>query len=206
MDEQGPRNPIGKGGCERRSRGAFVRRAIALWLSVGILCAPRLSAAQDAAQLVPQASLVQTARVVLVDPSAEFRARLSEARMEEVGCTLVTRDSRHIAGLVDVLRHASLGMQPAPLVWDGEPREAIYLRLADGSETSFLLERAFLNKEGVGGLFTHAPRFDHATIRGGHSLPRDLALWAADMGPPSTTQPHYQTECEAFMADVRGQK
>src|SRR5215831_17634800 len=135
---------------------------------------------------IKQMQLIRTAQeatVVIVPPEWAFRGRLTEARLREVGCTFSTRDPSRIARLADVLERADVKVFGS---LEHEPREGIFMTLPDASEVKFVFGTDYDGEETVRGIFTHLPEFDNLHITADKSLPRDLTLWAAETGPPTT--------------------
>ena len=73
------------------------------------------------------------------------------------------------------------------------------MTLPDASEVKFVFGTNYSGQELVRGMFTHLPEFDNLHITADQSVPRDLALWAAGTGPPTTKAIYRQSRCEYFI-------
>jgi hypothetical protein len=147
----------------------------------------------------------QAATVVIMPPDSYFLVRLNETTLREYGCTFVTRDPSRIASLFDILKRADV------TIYRGaekmlEPRQGLFLILPNGSGIKFLFGRSFRDRSTVEGTFSHLPHLENIDVTGNQTLPRDLALWAAETGPPITKLSYMQSGCEWFIAMTKDSK
>jgi hypothetical protein len=124
----------------------------------------------------------------IVSPHVWYVVQLDETGLRRGGCEYQTEDPALIADLLSAIDGAHLQTTSFSLP-EFEPREAIYLRLSDGSQLGLLFEgpygtQTFLRGRAGNHLF-HADR----------NLADQLYRWAARLKPVD--------KCEPFIKDYR---
>ena len=145
----------------------------------------------DFLEQIKATGAAKAVRLILVDPQAAFRMPLDESRLNRVGCNYTTQDQKHISDMVDILRSANIQANSHSEIpqhgW--EPREGIYIRLANGKEVRFLFEKLYINIERIRG------KFNEDLITADLSLPESLYKWASKL--------KVNSKCESFISRYR---
>ncbi|WDD92029.1 hypothetical protein Bsp3421_001999 [Burkholderia sp. FERM BP-3421] len=121
---------------------------------------------------------INSAKVIIVDPSLNFRVRISEEKMQEVGKLYGTEDRDRISGLIKIIEESDVhdrvgsGVAASDISSnDFEPREGIYLFSKDGEIYKFLFSKKYEGASTVQGSFNGRP------ITARSSIPRALQSW-----------------------------
>jgi hypothetical protein len=124
--------------------------------------------------------------IVLLPPDASFRGKVTEATLWQLGCPFFADNPSLIRALIDILRDADLNIvEPTEPGWMNEPREGIFLELANGSKPNFLFTINFINQGVRGYFYRGTPVWGNSTksyLIAKSSLPNELIAWALHSG------------------------
>lgn len=110
----------------------------------------------------------------LMDPALASLKAVDEAHLKDAGCEYSTEDAALIANFAESVEGASVRSNSFSLQF--EPREAVYLALAGGSEMKLLFEKPYPNQSEVLGQINGQP------VTVSKSLVESVYRWAAKVG------------------------
>lgn len=154
-------------------------------------------------QQIKDINTAQSATVILVPPNWAFRITLTELALKKGGCRFSTNDRSNIISLLNLLNQMDIkkAMHVASS-WEPEPREGIYLTLANGSEVKFLFGQRFADHDTVRGIFSDSSANPAQYITAHESFPQKLLEWAAATGKPFSKDITDQNSCEEFVKNA----
>jgi hypothetical protein len=124
--------------------------------------------------------------VVLLSAEVSLRVRVTEATLWRFGCPFIADKPSLIRAIIDILRDADLGIvEPTELGWMNEPREGIFLELANGLHPNFLFTRNFINQGVRGYFYSGTPVSGNSKksyLTAKSSLPNEITTWAIRAG------------------------
>lgn len=137
------------------------------------------------AQIAATKSDYVSARVVMVNPSIVFAARLTEKRLKERKCHFVVGQGDALSELINVLSGGAI-MEAIP-PWEKfeiDPRIGVFLYSQSGAETKLLFEGSFWTDRIIFGMYNS----DTTVQASNPSLSRQLRKWASSLPSNPSSQ------------------
>ena len=144
------------------------------------------------------------------DIPSDRAPKWDEDTLKQFGCNYTTKDSNQILSLIEIIRRSNLKKidpsDPAFDLLNKSPfigiaiREGVYLTLADGTETKFLLSLEYgAADEAAPVQFIQSQLVGNLPLYANHDLPWYLAFWLSHLGQPVAKDADSIVECNRYI-------